>query len=93
MYSRSTCQITEQNACDLDTTTKKQPTTTSAPIGATQTENCTYVAVAECNIASPDGILARPSTASDEIKAAYGSRQSFKTCNGADELAVGTSAS
>ena len=55
-----------------------------------QTENCTYVAVAEYNIASPDGILARPSTASDEIKAAYGSRQSFKTCNGADELAVRT---
>ena len=42
---------------------------------------------------SPHGILARLSTASDEIKAAYGSRQSFKTCNGADELAVGTSAS
>ena len=47
-----------------------------------------YVAVAEYNIASPDGILTCPSTVSDEIKAAYGSHQSFKTCNSADELAV-----
>ena len=52
---------------------------------------CVYLAVAEYNIARLHnidvGTLAHPSTASESK---HGSHQSYKTCSGADELAIRT---
>ena len=101
MYSffSSTCQITEQGAGDLDTAHNKEATNNNSSADRCyprqKISGATYLAVAEYNFAehrsSPHGILARPSTASDEIKAAYGSCQSFKTCNSTNKLTVLTS--
>ena len=101
VHSGSTRQIIEKSksksdTCGLDTANNKEATTNNS-----RADWCyprqkisvrTYHAVAEYNIAHHHmhGILARPSTASDEIKAAHGSHQSCKTCTGADELTFRT---
>ena len=93
-----------KDACDLDTlNNKKQQATTLAPIGCSRQKisapdrKCQGART----LLSPNTTWPSPrrrcrssrshrtsDTASDEINDVRGSRQSFKTCNGAGELAV-----